>query len=92
MTDEEYISEALDEDDTNTLLAKVTRIEKGIEEIYKLLSSQKPATTKSDLHCNEHGVEMQWSQFPSEKTGKKYVYHDGDEGQRCFGRGYVSKG
>ena len=97
--DEEYndIEDTLKAEDNNgddELLKRVKRIELGIVEIYKLLSTQKPATTstKSDMHCNEHGVEMVWSQYPSKKSGKKYVYHDNAEtGQRCFGRGYLSK-
>lgn len=35
--------------------------------------------------CARHNVPLQWSQYPSKKTGKKYLYHkDGD--QLCFGR------
>jgi hypothetical protein len=83
--DQEYISESLDEEDTNTLLAKVTRIEKGVEEIYKLLKAN-GSSKPTDKVCSEHGEPMQSA--VSKKTGKPYGFHRNAEGQICFGRGY----
>lgn len=42
-------------------------------------------------HCNEHGVAMEWSAQPSKKSGKHYLFHDSESGERCFGRGYMPK-
>ena len=41
--------------------------------------------------CEEHGEELKWSEQPSKKTGKHYLYHDNSEGDRCFGHGYMPK-
>lgn len=44
----------------------------------------------SDAHCNEHGVAMEkrWS----EKKQKNYLAHNSEDGQICFGKGYLAKG
>ncbi len=93
---EEEMGNNLNEALLTEIHEKVLRIEKGVEEIYKLLKTpisvggKEKATTVSDAHCNEHGVAMEkrWS----EKKQKNYLAHNNEEGQICFGKGYLAKG
>lgn len=90
--DQKWVDENMRaEEDTkedDEVLKRVKRIEIGIEEIYKLLSTKQSHGTKTDVHCNEHGVEMQSA--VSKKTNKPYGFHRNEAGQICFGRGYQS--
>lgn len=77
------------EDSVNeTILTEIWEAVKRIEEKLNPTSAGKSEVT--DLHCNEHGVAMEkkWS----EKKQKNYVCHRNEEGQICFGKGFLAKG
>lgn len=58
--------------------------------IQGLVGGGEKATEVSDAHCSEHGIimEKRWS----EKKQKNYLAHNSEDGQICFGKGYLAKG
>ena len=65
---------------------KITAVLRGM--VTTKIEGQEVSHTKV---CEEHGEELKWSEQPSKKTGKHYLYHDNEGGERCFGRGYMPK-
>jgi len=51
----------------------------------KVVAKPAPTSNGTPKVCDKHGVELEWSQYPSKKTGKKYLFHKDEEGNYCFG-------
>ena len=59
------------------------------EELQKAFAEDKPKQDNLKATCKVHNVPMiqKWS----DKKQKYYWYHRNDEGQMCFGKGYLEK-
>lgn len=64
---------------------EVLLLKNELEDKLEITAAESQPTIAKNM-CHIHNVPLEWSQYPSKKTGKKYLYHKLADGSFCFGR------